>query len=230
MKTVRGGMLVVALAGATALGGGAAADGGTTPGARVDPRAGGFEIVLGEWAVTAEARAMRPGPVTIVVRNRGRFLHGLEIKREGGHGGGDRDEAESVELRPGESTRMTLDLAPGIYEIECFVGEHDDRGMRGILEVRADAPLVAPRARGAGRAVEIVSFAFTPPTLRTTVGSVVTWRNSDAAPHTATGKQFSSPQLRKGVSYRHRFTRAGTYTYLCALHPAMRGKVVVAAR
>jgi plastocyanin len=58
----------------------------------------------------------------------------------------------------------------------------------------------------------------------------VTWRNSDAAPHTATGKQFSSAQLGKGATFRHRFTRAGTYTYLCAVHPAMRGKVIVAQR
>ena len=33
----------------------------------------------------------------------------------------------------------------------------------------------------------------------------------------------------KGASYRRKFTRAGTYTYLCALHPGMRGKVVVAS-
>jgi plastocyanin len=198
--------------------------------ARVDPRAGGFEIGLGEWAVTAEARAIRPGRVTFVVRNSGRFRHGLEIKLRGERGGhGSRDELESIELRPGQSTTMTLDLAPGVYEIECFVDDHDDRGMFGLLHVRADAPLVAKPA-GRRSAVQIAGFAFEPRTLRTTVGSVVTWRNADAAPHTATGRSFSSPQLRQGGTYRHRFAREGTYPYVCALHPGMRGTVVVQRR
>ena len=202
----------------------------------VDPRSGGFEIALGEWALSPEARAIRPGPVTFVIRNRGKFRHGLEleIRRVDDRHGGDRheddhgdDDAKSIRLAPGEATRMTLNLAPGVYEIECFVSHHDEMGMRGVLEVRADAPLVKPPAASRS-AVEISGFAFKPATLKTTVGKTVTWRNADAAPHTATASQFSSPQLGKGASYRRTFTRAGTYTYLCALHPGMRGKVVVA--
>jgi plastocyanin len=208
----------------------------------VDPRAGGFEIGLGEWALTPEARAIRPGRVTFVIRNRGRLVHGFEIeirRRDDDHGshrghGGDDDDgykAESIELRPGQSTRMTLDLRPGVYEIECSVSNHDDMGMRGVLEVRANAPLVAPRPAAAnGSTVAITGFAFKPARLNVKAGTVVTWRNSDPAPHTATGKGFSSPQLAKGGTYRRRFTQPGTYAYLCALHPGMRGTVVVAAR
>lgn len=198
--------------------------------AGVDPRSGGLEVGLGEWALALEAKAIRPGPVTFVIRNRGKFRHGLEleVRRVGGrHGDGDGDDAESIRLEPGQATRMTLDLAAGVYELECFVSDHDDMGMRALLEVRADAPLVkAPAATQS--AVEISGFAFKPATLRTTVGKTVTWRNADAAPHTATASEFSSPQLGKGASYRRRFTRTGTYAYLCALHPGMRGKVVVA--
>jgi plastocyanin len=212
----------------SAAGAGATASGASSP--RVDPRAGGFQVGLGEWAITAEARAIRPGRVTFVVRNSGRFQHGLEIKLRGESGGrGSRDELESIQLRPGQSTTMTLELAPGVYELECFVDDHDDRGMYGLLDVRADAPLVA-KPTGGRSAVQIAGFAFEPSTLRTTVGSVVTWRNADPAPHTATGRLFSSPQLRQGGTYRHRFTRAGTYPYVCALHPGMRGTVVVQRR
>lgn len=199
----------------------------------VDPRSGGFEVALGEWALAPEARAIRPGRVTFVIRNRGKLRHGLELalraEDDGGHGGDDAGKAESIELNPGQVTRMTLDLAPGVYELECSVGDHDDRGMRGVLEVRADAPLVSPPAAPSKTTVRIASFAFKPATIRTTVGKTVTWRNDDAAPHTATAKQFSSPQLGKGGSYRRRFTRPGTYTYVCALHPGMRGRVIVAA-
>jgi len=199
----------------------------------VDPRSGGLEIALGEWALSPEARAIRPGPVTLVITNRGKFRHGLELeirRVDDRHGHGDDrgdDDAKSIRLSPGEATRMTLNLAPGVYELECFVSHHDELGMRGVLEVREDAPLVKPPAASRS-AVEISGFAFKPAILKTTVGKTVTWRNGDAAPHTATASQFSSPQLGKGGSYRRKFTRAGTYTYLCALHPGMRGKVVVA--
>ena len=197
----------------------------------VDPRSGGFEIGLGEWALAPEAKAIRPGPVTFVIRNQGKFRHGLELeirRVDGRHGDdGDDEDAESIRLEPGQATRMTMNLVAGVYEIECFVGDHDDLGMRGVLEVRENAPLVkAPVTTQS--AVEISGFAFKPATLKTTVGKTVTWRNKDVAPHTATASQFTSPQLGKGASYRRKFTRAGTYSYLCALHPGMRGKVVVA--
>lgn len=140
----------------------------------------------------------------------------------------DEGEVESAELRPGQSTRFTLNLVAGLDDIECFVGDHDDLGMRGVLEVRDDAPLVAPA--GTRSTVAIRSFAFKPATVRTTAGTVVIWRNFDPAPHTASAKQLSSPQLGRGAAYRRRFAQPGTYSYLCALHPGMRGKVVVARK
>lgn len=225
---------VAALVGGGATAGSAAAprqvqQAGTAAAGGVDPRSGGFELVLGEWALSPEARAIRPGRVTFVVRNRGRLTHGFEIERRGGDDDRDEEKYETEDLRPGQMTTMTLNLAPGVYEIECSVGDHDDMGMRGLLEVREDAPLVPRATPTAGATVDIVGFAFKPATLKTTVGKAVTWRNRDAAPHTATGKAFSSPQLGKGAVYRRRFTRPGRYSYLCALHPGMRGTVVVAA-
>ena len=233
-------LLVLLLASAAAVGGGLAAN---SSGAReaaapaaggIDPRAGGFEVALGEWAISPEARAIRPGPVTLVIRNRGTFRHGLELElrrvdADHDHDDHGDDDAKSIKLSPGQATRLTLNLAPGVYEIECFISHHDDRGMRGVLEVRADAPLLAPPKPAASTTVAISGFAYKPATLRTTAGKVVTWRNDDAAPHTASAAGFSSPQLAKGGTYRRRFTRTGTYAYVCALHPGMRGKVIVAA-
>lgn len=235
-------LILLLLASAAVLGGGLALNSATgaraavvvpaaTNASGIDPRAGGFELALGEWAISPEAKAIRPGLVTFVISNRGKFRHGLELEirrvdddRDDGRGD---DDAKSTKLDPGQSTRMTLDLVPGVYEIECFISHHDERGMRGVLEVREDAPLLEPAVKPAGTTVAISGFAFKPATLKTTVGKTVTWRNADAAPHTATAAQFSSPQLAKGTSYRRRFTRAGTYTYLCALHPGMKGKIVV---
>ena len=195
----------------------------------VDPRSGGLQINLGEWAIGPEAKAIRPGRVTFVVANRGQERHGLEIRSLGSDDAisGD-DEVKTVRLEPGRTTRVTVNLAPGKYMIECFVSHHDERGMRLILDVREDAPLVTP-PRPSGRTVAIKNFTFAPNALRVPVGATVRWTNQDAAPHTATatGSAFSSPQLSKGKGYAKRFTKAGRYPYLCALHPGMRGTVIV---
>jgi len=207
----------------------AAAAWAAVPSGGVDPRSGGLQINLGEWAIGPEAKAIRPGRVTFVVANRGKRRHGLEIRSLGADDAisGD-DEVKTVRLEPGRTTRVTVDLAAGKYLIECFVSHHDERGMRLVLDVREDAPLVAP-PRPSGRTIAIKNFTFAPNALRVPVGATVRWTNEDAAPHTATatGSAFSSPQLRKGQGYAKRFGKAGRYAYLCALHPGMRGTVIV---
>jgi plastocyanin len=194
---------------------------------RVDPRSDGFIMGMGEWALAPEARAIRPGRVTFVIRNNGDAQHGFEIKAEGG-GGDDRFEAQSRVLPPGRTTRITVDLPAGVYEIECYVAEHDALGMQGILVVRPDAPLVRER-RGGGTTVEITGFAYQPPELTVSRGDTVTWMNRDAAPHTVTadGGAFDSGQFDRGRAYRRRFPDAGTFAYFCAIHPNMRGSVTV---
>jgi plastocyanin len=202
--------------------------------AAVDPRAGGLEVGLGEWGLGLEAKAIRPGRVTLVITNRGKLVHGLEIEpvRDRSRRGRDRDrdrddlDRETERLAPGQTVRMTLDLAPGVYKVECFVSDHDDMGMEALLTVRADAPLVAaPKA--ATNTVQITNFVFKPAVLTTTAGATVRWRNVDPVPHTATGSAFDSKLLNRNGTYARRFTTAGTYSYICALHPAMKGKVVV---
>ena len=60
---------------------------------------------------------------------------------------------------------------------------------------------------------------------------LMTWTNMDDAPHTVTTSsgpdKIDSPQLNKGDSFSYTFTKAGTYEYYCAVHPHMRGKVMV---
>jgi plastocyanin len=199
--------------------------------AGIDPRAGGLQVALGEWSVGLEAKAIRPGRVTLVITNRGKQTHGFEVEAARSRDGGDDDndlDAETDKLRPGETTRLTLDLAPGVYEIECFVSHHDDMGMVARLVVSADAPLVVP-PKAPVNTVQILNFAFKPAVLTTKVGSTVRWRNQDPAQHTATARNdaFGSKLLGRGGTYARKFTAPGTYAYICALHPSMTGKVVV---
>jgi hypothetical protein len=105
--------------------------------------------------VTLEAPAIRPGPVTFVVRNAGTLVHGFEIESESegshrGPGGGDRFEVEAPRFGPGDTVRVNANLPIGLYEIECYVANHEALGMRALLEVRADAPMVEPKPSAAG--------------------------------------------------------------------------------
>ncbi len=79
---------------------------------------------------------------------------------------------------------------------------------------------------------------FSPDSVETTVGSMVTWKNDDTAPHTVTSGlvQNSSPKpdgkfdskiINPGSSFRFVFDTAGEYPYYCMLHPYMTGKVTV---
>ncbi|HXV34234.1 MAG TPA: plastocyanin/azurin family copper-binding protein [Gaiellaceae bacterium] len=193
-----------------------------------DPRDGGFEVALGEWAVTPEATAIRPGRATFLIVNRGTMPHGFELEREDVE-----DDASKVEtrvLQPGESVEVELDLAAGVYKLECNVEGHDDMGMEMLLEVRPDAPVAAkaPAAK-AGTAVAVEAFAFSPAEVTAQVGQPVTWENHDPAGHTVTAEDgsFDSGTMARGARYETTFDAPGEYRYICALHPGMKGTVVV---
>jgi plastocyanin len=214
------------LAAATLPGGGSAASPAAANAAGIDPRSGGFQVSLGEWAIGLEAKAVRPGLVTFVVANRGKLEHGLELERIRGEDEDSEDDYETDDLAPGQSGRITVNLRPGVYWLECSVSDHDDRGMTIRLEVRADAPLVKPATNSANNVV-IRNFAYAPTPLRVKAGTTVKWRNADAAPHTVTGSSFGSNVLNRNGAYSRKFARRGTYAYICALHPAMKGSVIV---
>jgi plastocyanin len=238
--------LAAALAGAAAIlagcGGGEADQASPAPAAETsaapdehdgagggDPRDGGFEVALGEWAVTPEAKAIRPGRAAFVIVNRGTMPHGFEIEREDVD-----DDASKVEtriLQPGESIEVELDLEAGVYKLECNVEGHDDMGMETLLEVTPNAPLAAKPATGKEQkaAVSIEAFAFAPASVEVATGQEVVWKNHDPADHTVTGEEgaFDSGTMRRGGTFRTSFHSPGEYRYICALHPGMKGTVVV---
>jgi LPXTG-motif cell wall-anchored protein len=79
--------------------------------------------------------------------------------------------------------------------------------------------------------VTIADFQFTPATITIHVGDTVTWTNHGPSAHTATANNggFNTGVLQKGHSASHTFTTAGTFTYICQIHPFMHGTVVVLA-
>ena len=78
------------------------------------------------------------------------------------------------------------------------------------------------------------SFGFVPATITIKVGTTVTWTNNTSAPHTVTsddGKTFDSgvntPIGANGGTFSFTFTKAGTFTYHCQIHPFMKATVIV---
>ncbi len=77
--------------------------------------------------------------------------------------------------------------------------------------------------------VLIDQMAFTPDVLKIKAGTEVIWKNKDSFLHTVTADDgsFSSGTLDLEVEFKKIFTKAGTYSYSCEMHPFMSGKVVV---
>jgi plastocyanin len=60
------------------------------------------------------------------------------------------------------------------------------------------------------------------------VGGTVTWVNNDAVAHTSTASgQWDSGILQPGGRFSRTFPVAGSFPYLCTLHPNMVGTVNV---
>lgn len=77
--------------------------------------------------------------------------------------------------------------------------------------------------------VDVKNFKFSPMSLMVAVGTKVTWKFEDSTPHTvvADDKSFQSKALSGGQTYSFTFAKAGSYSYICSIHPYMKGTVVV---
>lgn len=97
------------------------------------------------------------------------------------------------------------------------------------LHARAAAPTIRPRATVQ---ITIQSFAFSPQSVTVAPGTTVVWTQKDSVVHTVTsdtGAWTSSGGLTTGQTFSHTFTKSGTYTYHCSIHPSMTAKIIVSA-
>jgi plastocyanin len=77
--------------------------------------------------------------------------------------------------------------------------------------------------------VSAKDFMFTPTSITVKAGTTVTWVNLDDEPHTVFSDAglFRSAALDTTERFSFKFEKAGTYHYLCTIHPRMLGTVVV---
>ena len=93
-----------------------------------------------------------------------------------------------------------------------------------------DEAAAAAGEGGGASSVSISDQKYNPADVTVSAGSDVTWTNEDEAPHTVTFSDKavkSSEQLAKGDDFSTTFDAAGSYDYVCAVHPEMKGKVTV---
>lgn len=77
--------------------------------------------------------------------------------------------------------------------------------------------------------VEIEDFAYRPDPVTIEEGGKVIWKNRDSVPHTATAVDgsFDTGTIEEDKLKSETFKQAGTYEYVCSIHPQMHGTVEV---
>lgn len=87
----------------------------------------------------------------------------------------------------------------------------------------------APSATSVRPVIHIKNFAFVPETMTVAAGQSVLFVQDDQTPHTVTAsdKSFDSGNLDQRATWAHAFAKPGTYAYICAYHPNMKGTIVV---
>jgi plastocyanin len=95
-----------------------------------------------------------------------------------------------------------------------------------ILAVAA----VSALALGAPTQVRVGDIFFRPGKITINRGAKVTWKWVGYLPHNVTVRsgplKFHSPNLVRG-SFSHVFSKPGTYSLFCTLHPTMKETVIV---
>ncbi len=99
------------------------------------------------------------------------------------------------------------------------------------IPVAASAREDVPRPLGTAvvQRVKMVDNRFRPSSITIARGTVVKWINRGNNTHTTTSSDdlWNSGRLAPGDSFRRRFRRAGTFTYVCTVHLTMRGTITV---
>ena len=106
----------------------------------------------------------------------------------------------------------------------------DDGGSSATTTTAKPQDSGAASAASTGTKIVIKDFDFTPKTLEAKAGAI-TVENEDGTNHSVTADDgaFDTGRFDSGTKQLD-VTKPGTYTYHCAVHPFMTGKLVVTAK
>lgn len=115
----------------------------------------------------------------------------------------------------------------------CFVCHKPHESQDFVISLASLSgtfPTGAVRKPAGPGTVSIAEFLFGPEKITVKAGQTITWMNVDDSPHQVTVQGESTlrtPVILKGQSTALTFEHAGTYGYICGLHPAMKGRIEV---
>jgi plastocyanin len=126
-------------------------------------------------------------------------------------------------------------MALGLVVAACGGDDDDDDGGGGGAETTEQPAGGGDEdggggGGGGGTEVSMEDIQFNPAEVTVSVGDTVTWTNNDSVGHDVTGDSFSSGEpggLAGGDTFERTFEEAGTFDYVCTVHPGMEGTVVV---
>ena len=128
-RFVLAGLLLVSIA--------LAACGGVSPAARpeaapvaMEPSTGSttVSVIAMDFSYALDKPEASEGTINFVIENIGAMQHDFAIQAND-------VEQKSVLLNPGQSTTLSVTLAPGTYTYRCTVPGHEVLGMKGTLTV-----------------------------------------------------------------------------------------------
>jgi plastocyanin len=126
-------------------------------------------------------------------------------------------------------------LALGLVVAGCGDDDDDDGGGGNGAET-TEQPADegggsgGAEAGGGGTEVSMEDTSFQPGNVTVKAGDSVTWTNNDSIGHDVTADDFESGEpgaMNEGDTFAHTFDTAGTFDYVCSVHPGMEGTVKV---
>ena len=127
-------------------------------------------------------------------------------------------------------------VAVAVVAAGCGGGDdNDDSGGGGSATTdEQPAPKAEDNSSGGGTAAgaqaTMKDIKFSPTTVNVKAGQSVTWTNDDSVGHDVTSDTFKSGSpggIEPGQNFSHTFKKAGTFKYVCSVHPGMEGTVKV---
>jgi plastocyanin len=125
-------------------------------------------------------------------------------------------------LETGDQFEYTF-ADPGTYNYVCKLHQ----GMTGTITILSEND---EEGNGSTEVNEIgmSSTSFLPETLTVSSGTTVSWLNNSTVDHTVTSNTaLFDEYLEPDGRFEYTFTEAGTYNYVCNLHPGMTGTIIV---
>ncbi len=137
----------------------------------------------------------------------------------------DAKKAEMMAKKDAKKAEMMAKKDAKKEEIKTKVAEKkESAGTTGT-----SGSVIVEMAKETATNTECGDQCYVPNNIQVAVGGTVMWKNVDSAAHTSTdvNGSFDSQLVSAGKSFKHKFDTAGTYEYLCIVHPWMKGTVTV---